>query len=210
MALSRQTYLFIGGVIVLGVVAGIGVWLWMRNKEPYSSIGDVDNIGSLDDSLDMQRQQRSAEYYANLVSASEQDEYAGSLEASNPAFEGTNPMQRLERLQNSEMLPRVSRNVTPYNVDIADPKTHSYMVNPPRVQLKDPIYILADPIRGDIPITYHPEISLVNRTRYGRDSLRLDGFFSDAFSDLYNKFTGRGYKNLPQKVVGNEVLMDFV
>jgi Family of unknown function (DUF5850) len=210
MALSRQTYLIVGGMIVLGVVAGIGVWLWMRNKEMYSNIGDMDSVGSLDDSLDMQRQQRSAEYYANLVSKSEQDEYAGSLEASNPAFEGTNPMQRLERLQNSEMLPRVSRNVTPYNVDIADPKTHSYMVNPPRVQLKDPIYILADPIRGDIPITYHPEISLVNRTRYGRDSLRLDGFFSDAFSDLYQKYTGRGYKNLPQKVINQETLMDFV
>jgi len=205
-----MTYILIGGGVLVAIIAAIGVWYWMRKKENFSNIGDVDNLGSLDDSLDMQRQQRSAEYYANLVSASEQDEYAGSLEAFNPAFEGANPMQRLERLQNSEMLPRVSRNVTPYNVDIADPKTHSYMVNPPRVQLKDPIYILADPIRGDIPITYHPEISLVNRTRYGRDSLRLDGFFSDSFSELYSKYTGKSYKNLPQKVVNQEVLMDYI
>jgi hypothetical protein len=185
-------------------------YIWIRPKENYapldsegySNIGDVDNVGSLDDSHEIIRNQENAEYYAKLVSNDELSNYE--------SLPGIRPMERLERMQGSDLLPKVSRNVTPYNVDIADPKTHSYMVNPPRVQLKDPIAMLADPFRGDIPITYHPDISLINRTRYGRDSLRLDGFFSSAYVDLYNKYTGRGFKNLPQKVVNEEVLMDYV
>ncbi len=206
--MKRQQIIIIAGVVVLGAVAaGIGYWLWTRNKsEHYSNIGDVDNVGSLDDSHELVRQQEDAEYYAKLVGPDEMN----SFDTRDTTLQGIRPMQRLERLQNSDMLPRVSRNVTPYNVDIADPKTHSYMVNPPRVQLKDPIYLLADVFRGDIPITYHPEISLVNRTRYGRDSLRLDGFFSDAFTSLYDKYTGRGFRNMPQKIINQELLMDYI
>jgi len=195
----------IASVVIIAIVfLGLG-YLWLRPKqESYSNIGDVDNVGSLDDSHEMIDQERDAEYYAKLVSNDEEKNYMDS-----PVL-ASKPMQRLERMSNSDMLPRVSRNVTPYNVDIADPKTHSYMVNPPRVQLKDPQYLLADPFRGDIPITYHPEISLINRTRYGRDSLRLDGAFSAGFVDLYNKYTGRGYKNMPMKVTNEETIMDYV
>lgn len=201
----KQIICVISAVVVIVVlVFALGYITWWKPKEKYSNIGDVDNVGSLDDSHEMIKEQEDAEYYAKLVSNEEMSNYQ-----SVPG-EPIQPMQRLARMQESDMLPRVSRNVTPYNVDIADPKTHSYMVNPPRVQLKDPIYLLADPFRGDIPITYHPDISLINRTRYGRDSLRLDGFFSGAYTDLYNKYTGRGYKNLPQKVVNEETIMDYV
>lgn len=187
-------------VVLVLIAGGAGAYYWMREKESYSNIGDVDNIGSLDDSHEMMEREEDAEYYAKLV---------GNEELKNfDTIQGIRPVERLERIQGSDLLPRVSRNVTPYNVDIADPKTHSYMTNPPRVQLKDPIWSLADPIRGDIPITYHPDISLINRTRYGRDSLRLDGFFSDAFVNLYNKYTSKGFKNMPMKVVNGETVMD--
>ena len=36
----------------------------------------------------------------------------------------------------------------------------------------------------------------------------LDGFFSDAFRDLYNRYTGKGYKNMPMSVVNEETIMD--
>jgi len=120
------------------------------------------------------------------------------------------PAQRLA-MNGSEgkpLMPRISKGVTPYNIDVADPISHSYMVNPPRVQLKDPLKMLADPYRGDIPIKYYPNVPLVNQSRYGRDSLRLDGFFSDAFRDLYNRYTGKGYKNMPMSVVNEETIMD--
>jgi hypothetical protein len=198
----KQSVAIIIGLVILACLIG-AIYVYQRDKkEGYSNIGDVDNVGSLDDSHEMLKREEDAEYYAKLVSNEEMKNF--------DTIQGIRPMERLERIQGSDLLPRVSRNVTPYNVDIADPKTHSYMVNPPRVQLKDPIKNLADPIRGDIPITYHPEISLINRTRYGRDSLRLDGFFSSAFVDLYNKYTGRGWKNLPLKVSNSETLMDFI
>jgi hypothetical protein len=200
MKLDRKTVIIV--TVVALILIGAGYYVYKkREKEEYSNIGDVDNVGSLDDSHEMLRKEEDAEYYAKLISNEELKNF--------DTLQGIRPMERLERIQGSDLLPRVSRNVTPYNVDIADPKTHSYMVNPPRVQLKDPIKNLADPIRGDIPITYHPEISLINRTRYGRDSLRLDGFFSSAFVDLYNKYTGKGYKNMPMKVVNEEVLMSY-
>lgn len=198
----QQKIFFIASVVGIVILLGVLSWLWLRPTEGYSNIGDVDNVGSLDDSFEPVPRSEDAEYYAKLVPSSEMGSYE--------TLPGLRPMERLERVQGSDMLPKVSRNVTPYNVDIADPKTHSYMVNPPRVQLKDPQYMQADPIRGDIPITYHPDISLVNRTRFGRDSLRLDGFFSSAFTNLYDKYTGRSYKNLPMQVVNEETLMDYV
>lgn len=197
----KQIICVVSIIVVASLLLLLG-YTWMGPKERYSNIGDVDNVGSLDDSHEIVKQQEDAEYYAKLVSGDELSNYE--------TMPGIRPMERLERIQGSDMLPRVSRNVTPYNVDIADPKTHSFMVNPPRVQLKDPQAMQADPLRGDIPITYHPDISLVNRTRYGRDSLRLDGFFSSAYVDLYGKFTGRGYRNAPIKIINEEVLMDYV
>lgn len=185
-------------------------FIWVKStdsskdeKKNYANVSDLDNVGSLDDDYEV-IEDNGTEYYAKLVSNDELSEF-DEIQYE----EEESPMKRLERLQGTETLPRISRNVTPYNVDVADPKTHSYMVNPPRVQLKDPQWLQADPYRGDINITYHPNISLVNRTRFGRDSLRADGYFSESQEESYRKYTGRGYKNIPMKVVNEELIMDY-
>ena len=120
-------------------------------------------------------------------------------------------------------MPRVSTSVTPFNVDVANPTSHKYMVNTPRVttalksKYKD--YSMSSFIRGDIAITYNPNVPLIAKTIQGRDDLRLDGLFTPHFTALYNKYTGKAYKNLVQKVAGagqaggygaasSEVLMD--
>ena len=96
--------------------------------------------------------------------------------------EDLSPMQRLHRVQGKSLMPRVSTNVTPFNVDIANPTSHKYMVNTPRVstalksRYKD--YSLSSFTRGDIPITHFPTIPLVSKTIQGRDDLRLDGLFT--------------------------------
>lgn len=116
------------------------------------------------------------------------------------------PMERLQRLQGSGLLPRVSSSVTPYAVDIADPAISKYMVNAPRAQsaLKSKYmdYSLASFIRGDIPITYQPNVPLVSRTLQTVDDQRLDGLFTPQFNALYNRFTGKEYKSLPVNIAG--------
>lgn len=191
-------------VCVVGVVMLIAFFIFMGTQhsasEAYANIGQIDNIGSVEDGYELVQSPEDhvpEAQFADLVDSG--NEQAAIL---------PQKAQRLVDVQGAPLLPRISKGVTPYNVDVADPVTHSFMVNPPNVQLKDPLKMLADPYRGDIPIKYYPNVPLVNQSRYGRDSLRLDGFFSDAFRNLYNKYTGKGYKNLPMSIVNEETLMD--
>jgi hypothetical protein len=105
-------------------------------------------------------------------------------------------IQRLDRLE-PHLLPATSQNVTPYNIDVADPIAYSFVVNAPRVIRKDRLALQADPFRGDIPINIYPDIPIIQRSQYNRDSLRIDGAFSDALSQTYNKLTGKAYFNQP-------------
>jgi hypothetical protein len=186
--------------VVVGIVMLIAFFIFMGTKESYANIGQIDNIGSVEDGYELVQSPEDhvpEAQFADLVDSG--NEQAAIL---------PQKAQRIVDVQGAPLLPRISKGVTPYNVDVADPVTHSFMVNPPNVQLKDPLKMLADPYRGDIPIKYYPNVPLVNQSRYGRDSLRLDGFFSDAFRDLYNKYSGKGYKNLPMSVVNEETIMD--
>ena len=198
--------------IVVGVILLIAIFILMSNttNEKFSNIGtapigSVDTAGAIDDSYVSYALEESPEdrvpgaHFADLINSGDQKTAIPPVAAQRLSMDGS---------EGTALLPRISRGVTPYNVDVADPITHSYMTNPPRVQLKDPIKMLADPYRGDIPIKYYPTVPLVNQSRYGRDSLRLDGFFSDAFRNLYNRYTGKGYKNMPMSVVNEETIMD--
>ncbi len=196
--------------VVVGVILLVAIFILMSNttSEKYSHIGDANNIGSIDTAgaiddgyelVESPENRVPGAHFADLINSGDQKTALPSVVAQRLSMDGS---------EGTALLPRISRGVTPYNVDVADPVTHSYMVNPPRVQLKDPIKMLADPYRGDIPIKYYPNVPLVNQSRYGRDSLRLDGFFSDAFRNLYNRYTGKGYKNMPMSVVNEETIMD--
>lgn len=106
-------------------------------------------------------------------------------------------VQRLDRIDD-KLIPTTVSNVTPYDVDVADPQFYIYQVQPPRVLKKDPQAMQADPVRGDIPIRAFPDVPIIERSQYGRDSLRLDGTFSEALNGLYNKYTGGAFFNMPQ------------
>jgi hypothetical protein len=198
-------------VIVAVVIVAIVCWNKMKSKEGYSNIGAVDNIGSLDDSYDLVKSEEEyvpGEHFADLVDAGDQEQIIKSRAKMNKE----SPMTRLDRLQGKGLMPRVSKDVTPYNIDVADPVTYSYMVNTPRVSLKDPQFVNAGSgvyYRGDIPIRYFPNIALVGRSRYGRDSLFLQGTFSPHMAALYDKYSGKAYKNMPIKVSNEETLMDY-
>nr|QBK86910.1 MAG: hypothetical protein LCMAC103_02480 [Marseillevirus LCMAC103] len=206
---TKNLCIIVGVLLLLAAV----VFLCSRAKkhERYSNLGDITNIGAVDapgfhgsdyELVEAAEQHAPTPHFADLIDS-------GAEQATRqPATLHRRAPRRLAASQGADLLPRIAKHVTPYNIDVADPITHSYMVNPPRVQLKDPLKQRADPFRGDVPIKYHPNLALIGNSRYGRDSLRLDGFFSDHYKALYNKYTGKGFKNMPIHVVNEETIMD--
>jgi hypothetical protein len=192
------------GIIVVLLVVFYLIYNCSKKKEGFANIGGINNVGSLDDYEFIQAAELN-EPNAQFANFSDKDNLAHLPKGT---VENFRPMERLNRVQGSELMPRISNNVTPYNIDVADPTTFSYQVNPPRVELKNRVFDRSDPYRGDIPITYYPNVSLINRSQWGRDSLNLSGFFSDGFNALYNKTTGKQFKNMPQKIVNEETIMD--
>ncbi len=170
--------------------------------------GANDNTGMLlDDSYDLLQGADNmvpAPHFADLVAQG--DHMKDYITQPKDIGENLRPMERLQRIQGKALMPRVSTHVTPFNVDVANPTSHKYMVNTPRVETalksryKD--YSQASFIRGDIPITYNPNVALIAKTVQGRDDLRLDGLFTPYFSALYNKYTGKEHKNLVMKIAG--------
>lgn len=75
-------------------------------------------------------------------------------------------------------LPSYSQYLPNEMPEVLDPSIVHYQNNLPVVELKNRQALAADPFRGDIPITFHPGVSVVGKPRFDRDALRLDGYFS--------------------------------
>jgi len=201
-------------IVVLLLMVGVYMYYPMKQtkNEKFTSLaaGSIDNVGSLlDNNYDLIQSpddEVPTPHFADMVA--EGGDQLKQYSVSQPESTGENmrPMERLYRVQGKSLMPRVSTSVTPYNVDVANPTSHKYMVNTPRVssalksKYKD--YSMSSFIRGDIPIKYYANVPLIAKTIQGRDDLRLDGLFTPHFVALYNKYTGKAYKNLVQKVAG--------
>ncbi len=212
--MDKQTkYILIGvcSIVILG-----GLYWWYKSKDKMATVenftalaaGANDNTGMLlDDSYDLLQgadNEVPAPHFADMVAQG--DHTKDYIAQPRDIGENLRPMERLQRIQGKALMPRVSTHVTPFNVDVANPTSHKYMVNTPRVETalksryKD--YSQASFIRGDIAITYNPNVPLIAKTIQGRDDLRLDGLFTPYFSALYNKYTGKEHKNLIMKIAG--------
>lgn len=75
-------------------------------------------------------------------------------------------------------LPSYSQYLPNEMPEVLDPSILHYQNNLPVVELKNRQALAADPFRGDIPIRFHPGVSVVGKSRFDRDALRLDGYFS--------------------------------
>lgn len=204
-----QLCLIIGAIILVAVLVYFFFWRKKDNKkESFVAAGGLDHIGALlDDQYDLIHAPDSevpASHFADLVS--ESADHLQYTEQPPTTGTGLRPVERLHRIQGKALMPRTSNMVTPYNIDVANPTSHAYMVNTPRVtsalksRTKD--YSLSGAIRGDIPFKYYPNIALISKTIQGRDDLRLDGLFTPHFVALYNKYTGKAYKSMPIHVAG--------
>ena len=103
-------------------------------------------------------------------------------------------------------IPKISNDIMPYDISVADPSTYLFRTSLPRVNIFDRVARLADPYRGDVPITEHPDIALIARSQYGRDSERHDGFFSDGYKKLYDTYTEAATYSRPQYIANQGTL----
>lgn len=217
-------------MIALGIVVLVIIFVMITNKnkngykeeikneilkEGFTGLnaGAVDNVGMMtEDNYDLLQgadNEVPAHHFADLV---DQGDHLREYMEPKKEEDVEDPMVRLERIQGKSLMPRTSTYVTPFNVDVANPASAQYMVNAPRVQAlksKYKDYSQASFIRGDIPITYSPNVCLVAKTHQGRDDLRLDGLFTPYFNSLYKKYTGKSYKNLVQQVGGAGVAAGY-
>jgi hypothetical protein len=208
---TSKVCLIVGAVLLLA----LAVYYFQNKKqgfstkkETYMSAGAMDHLDSLDPRYELIQAPDAAvpaEHFADLVDSGDQ-----CREVQQPKDEVERPIERLEKLQGRSLLPLTACHLPQYNIDVANPATYSFAVNAPRVVLKNRLNMQADPIRGDIPIRYHPDVPLIAKSSNGRDSWRGDGYFSDHFATLYNKLTGRSYKNTPLKVSTGGTILDYV
>ncbi len=183
--------------------------------EPFTSLsaGANDNTGMLlDDAYDLitgADHEVPAQNFADMIP---EHDYTKNYVQEKKEGPNLRSMERLHRVQGKSLMPRTSTSVTPFNIDISNPSAYQYAVNTPRVssalksRFKD--YSLANFLRGDVLIQYDPNVPLISKTIQGRSDVRHDGFFSNGFNAKFNKYTGKGFKNLVQKVSNGETIMD--
>jgi hypothetical protein len=211
---TKMICITVGTALLAGAV--IYVYLnrasLLSKKEPYMAAGAMDHLDSLDsryELIESPDQVIPAEHFADLVNGGDQAQIVGQSR-NGGQFETLKPLERLDRLQDKNMLPSTAAHLPQYNIDVANPATYSFAVNAPRVVLKNRLYMQADPFRGDISIKYNPDIPVIAKSSHGRDAWRGDGFFSDHFAHLYNKLTGRAYKNIPLQVQTEGTQLDYI
>lgn len=210
MTLSKNTCLVIAGLLLLGLLVYYCMQKPMKKNENYVAAGALDHLDSLDSRYELINSPDEAvpvEHFADLVDSGDQ---ARLVKQASDASTVLRPLERFERLQGDAQVPLTAAHLPAFNIDAANPSVHAFAVQAPRVLLKNRLAMQADMVRGDIPIRYHADVAMVAKSQYGRDSLRMDGTFSDQFKSLYNKLTGRAYKNMPLQVATQGTVADYI
>ncbi len=99
-------------------------------------------------------------------------------------------LQRIAALDS--VLPTTSAGLPIAEPGVIDPSLLLYQKSLPVLTLKNLQQLDGDPVRGDIPITFYPEIPIIGKSRFDKDSLRLDGAFSAALDAKYKKLSQVG------------------
>jgi len=207
--MSKNVCIMLGALLLVGLL----IWYCMqkdKKNEGYLAAGALDHLDSIDGNYELIESPDEAvpaEHFADLVDSGDQ---ARLVKQPRMMDEALKPLDRFERLQNDAQIPLTAAHLPAFNIDVANPSAYAFAVQAPRVLLKDPLYMQADPIRGDIPIKYHPDVPMVAKSIYGRDSIRMDGTFSDSYRYLYNQLTGRQYKNMPLQVSTMSTVGDYI
>jgi hypothetical protein len=121
---------------------------------------------------------------------------------------------RYQKLHDSTKLPAATSYLTNYDTDVANPSFYAYSQRAPRVIVKSRVYDnCGDYIRGDLPIKRHPDVALIEKSSYGRESTRFSGTFNPKYDQMiadyvYAQEDNRG-KNMPINVSRESTVMDM-
>lgn len=206
---SKNTCLIVAGLLLLGLL----VYYCMhspKKTENYVAAGALDHLDSLDSRYELINSPDEAvpvEHFADLVDSGDQ---ARLVKQARAVGDELRPMERFERLQGNDQVPLTAAHLPAFNIDAANPSVHAFAVQAPRVMLKNRNWMQSDLIRGDIPITMHPNVALIGTSSIGRDAQNLSGLFSDQYKSLYSKLTGRMYKNMPLQVATQGTVGDYI
>lgn len=200
--------------LIVGALLLVGLFIYWcmgkdKKKEPYMSAGAIDHLDSLDSRYELVQSPEDAvpaAQFADIVDTGDQAKFVQQAQTA----KDIRPIERLDRLQTKDMLPSTAAHLPQYNIDVANPSAYAFATSAPRVVLKNRYNMQADPIRGDIPIRYHPDVPLISTSSIDRDAWRGDGYFSDTFAHLYNKLTGRAFKNMPLRQNTESTVLDFL
>lgn len=207
---SKNTCLIIGALLLLGLFVYYCMHKPTKKNEHYVAAGALDHLDSLDSRYELINSPDEAvpvEHFADLVDSGDQ---ARLVKQSRSVGDELRPLERFERLQGDAQVPLTAAHLPAFNIDAANPSVHAFAVQAPRVLLKNRNWMQSDLIRGDIPITMHPNVALIGTSSIGRDAQNLSGLFSDQFKSLYNKMTGRAYKNMPLQVATQGTVGDYI
>lgn len=221
---QREWLMLVGGVAAAGAV----VYWWSSLKKVPSeaeaeakalekriegftnlAAGSMGNVGTMESPAYTHSVapdcQANAVNFADLVQDGK-DFTANYVKSTEGHGDRLRPSERLERVQGTDLLPRMSANVSPMNVDAASLTVHQYMVSAPRISHIKPWakhgFGLAEAIRGHAPpIKKHPNVCLVGKTHQGRDHHR-HGYFDPHFQAKYNAYNGHPYRHHKVTVAG--------
>lgn len=195
-------------IAVLGLVYWYrdSISAWFNKKQTYANVNDMTGAGTFDNIAPPMNPNETddALSFADLVDDTTTSKYQTVAHMSE-----STAMKDLEKEFEAARLPKTAQNVTPYNIDVADPKSFSYMANMPRVSIKPKTWEGADPYRGDIPIRYNPNIALVTKSQYDKDSQRTDTMFSDATFEAADRLQQKAYKSMPMQVSVGGIVGDY-
>ena len=118
-----------------------------------------------------------------------------STAAPAPALASKKASDRLDSLQKSLALPKGAKYVTPYDVDIADPKFYNFSQSPPQVILKNRQYQQADPYRGDIAIANPNNGCIIKRSTHDREAQRLSATFNPNYDTMIKQYVDENESN---------------
>ncbi len=193
----------VGAIFLVAYYYRDSIMNFFSKKQGYANVSDMTGVGSLDNYAPPlnPNEVSDALSFAELVDDSTSSAYKKVSESG--------AMDKLADTMKSMELPKSSRNVTPYNIDVADPKAFSYMASLPRVTIKPRTYEDADPYRGDIPIKFNPNIALVTKSQFGEDSQKTDAMFSELTIEAADKLRKNSYKNTPVQMSLGGVIGDY-
>lgn len=216
---NMKLCLIIGGIALLALVVYLVFASRKGNAKGSKSSKEgftyaAGNIGSLDSLGQYERVEAPdfnlpGEHWADRVQGGDLSQVVSQPQTTKGM--APRPLERLVRTEGESLMPRTSKNVTPYNIDVQDKNSYVFLASQPRVQLKNPRWenSLFMAIVGDAPIRYHPNVALIGHSRYGRDSWQGWGVFSPYYKALYNRYTGKERLNMPQYVSNQELVMDY-